>query len=182
MYDNREWLWQYQDKPVISTLYDGLFDIVSKVSPLGVLDILKLDTLSSGALGVTSRLFNIKNIGSGIVDAVIWDTTEWNTPDKYWNGARTSENDSFHRRYLAMRTAMFGKPFCIATIKQSLDILFENGYTCSVVEDEANYHFDINITTQDSDTASFMTSALQIDPIPFGKPSGYSYTITVTEE
>ena len=83
-----------------------------------------------------------------------------------------------------MKTNMFGKQFCISLIKECLDILLgELGvdYQCNVVENNSSYSFDINITVYNENVKAVFDSALTIDPIPFGKPSGYSYNINITQ-
>lgn len=181
MYDNRNWLWQYQDKYAIRTLYDGMFGIASNISVLPVLDVLNVDALEGGVLQFAAQMYNLRQVGTIVTDAVVWDVTDWNDPDKFWNGAASTQNDDFFKQYIHMKLYLFSKPFCIATIKDGLDILLAGDYTCHIVEDEENFHFDINITVSDATAAATLYSALVIDPLIFGKPSGYSYQINVTQ-
>lgn len=179
MYDNRNWLWQYQNSDTISTLYNGLFSIVSSASPLPMLSLFDVDNISGYELGFLSKLLNIKEIGGIITDAVIWSVTNWNDPTKFWNGVSSGRDDMFYRNYIKMKTNMFSKPICIATIKESFDILLGEDYECEI--DEDSYSFDINITVSDTYIYNILLAMLNIDPTPFGKPAGYSYTINITQ-
>lgn len=184
MYDNRNWVWHFQDKPVMKTLYDGFFDIVSSASPDKAKELLDVKNLNGAGLQKFASLYNIRTVGGVITDAFTWDISEWNDETKFWNGAKTSQDNEFFRRYILMKTNMFGKQFCISLIKECLDILLgELGvdYQCNVVEDNSSYSFDINITVYDANVKAVFESALTIDPIPFGKPSGYSYNINITQ-
>ena len=181
MYDNRNWLWQYQDKHAIKTLYDGMFDIASQISTLPILDVLNVDMLYGGVLQFAAQMYNLRQVGATVTDAVVWDVTSWDDPNKFWNGSAESQDDAFFKQYIHMKLFLFGKPFCIDTIKAALDILLVGNYTCHIVEDEANFYFDVNITVPDEQTAETLYSALNIDRELFGKPSGYSYEINVTQ-
>lgn len=184
MYNNRHWVWHFQDKPVMKTLYDGFFNIVSSASSDSAKEIIDVSTLGEGGLQKFASLYNIRTVGGVITDAFTWGISKWNDQTKFWNGSKTSQDNEFFRRYILMKTNMFGRQFSITLIKQCLDILLGTvgtDYECEVIENESSYSFEINITVYDPNVAAVFASALTIDPIPFGKPSGYSYVINVTQ-
>lgn len=181
MYDNRHWIWYYQDKYAVRTLYDGLFNIVGKASPLAVLDVLKTDPSIAGTIKAAATMYNLRKVGTAVTDAVIWDVTEWNDPNRFWSGSSSKDDDVFFSRYIQMKMGIFGKPFCLETIKKGFDLWLPDGYECTVVEDNDNFHFDINLVVSDETLAAELYTALTVDPTPFGKPSGHSYQINVTQ-
>lgn len=184
MYDNRHWVWHFQDKPIMKTLYDGFFDIVSSSSCQNVKEIIDVKNLNGSGLQSFASLYNIRTVGGVITDAFTWDISKWNDESKHWNGSKSSQDNEFFRKYILMKTRVFGKQLCITTIKECLDeLLGESGkdYTCKITENESSCSFNIDLTLYDPNVYAVFASALTIDPIPFGKPSGHSYTINLTQ-
>jgi hypothetical protein len=162
-------------------LYDGLFNIVGKASPIPILDMLKTDPSIAGTIKAAAKMYNLRKVGATITDAVIWDVTDWNDPTKFWSGSSSQDDDVFFARYIQMKMGILGKPFCLETIKYGLDLWLPDGYSCTVIEDNDNFRFDINLVVSDENLVAELYTALTIDPEPFGKPSGHSYQIKVTQ-
>lgn len=179
MYDNRKWLWQYQDKPVVKTIYDGLYNIVGSVSTLPILDLIDIDKLNGAGLVQLASIYNIPVIGGIITDAFTWNVSKWNDEKKFWNGKTGEQDNEFFKRYIKMKMTVFGRQLSIATIKECLDILLGDLYICDIIENESSYSFEIRVTISEGPLRDVFLTALAIDPFMFGKPSGYSYTINV---
>lgn len=178
MYDNQNYPWYVQKSPVFKTLYDGVFPIVSAASPLGLADILDIDSLEGNSL---YRLGNIIGLRGNpyFFDGLIYNADKWSDV-KVWSGAVASINEQLYRNYVRMkaylqaRATTYTQGFSLVLIKEAMDIVL-SGLNYSVTVDEGFMEFIINIEAE-TEVLGVFRLLQSYDRLFLGKPVGIKYT------
>ena len=160
---NYDFPWYIQQSPAFMTLYEGLFDVCSNISPITFIDMLNLDNVE---------------------DALIYNVREWapktQNPNYYWNGRTSYENFQLMANYIKAKVQMRGQPLSLVTLKRFYETILD-GYNYSVADNieiiESEQHFEI-VARVNNEVAQALVEMLYTDSQPFGKPVGISYNIT----
>ena len=103
--------------------------------------------------------------------------------ENYWSG-RATETTALLVNYIKAKVQIRNKNLTLQTLKDFFAIClahreFNPGTDIEVTE--STMHFDLTITVS-ADVLNDMVTLLSVDPYPFGKPTGISYTITYVQE
>lgn len=182
---NYDFPWYIQQSPAFMTLYEGLFDVCSSVSPITFIDMLNLDNVRQySELLAAAQYYGVSNAWYGVEDALIYNVREWapktQNPNYYWNGRTSYENFQLMANYIKAKVQMRGQPLSLVTLKRFYETILD-GYNYSVADNieiiESEQHFEI-VARVNNEVAQALVEMLYTDSQPFGKPVGISYNIT----
>ena len=186
---NYDFPWYIQNSPVFMTLYTGLYNIASKISPLSFTDMLDMDNATSYyELLVAANFYGMYAKWYATQDALIYNRREWGPRPEgetkyYWNGRASIDTFKLMANYIRAKTQIRGKPLCLATLKQFYETALD-GYNYSVENNiqvvESLQHFEIIVTAPENIINGIIEMSYT-DRWPFGKPVGISYNITYIE-
>lgn len=178
MYDNRNWLWQYQNTKIVKTIYDRFFDVASEASPDKFKDLYNIDKMDGEGLYLIAKILGVPVIYGENINGLTWEIDSWNDPTKFWNGVVNPKHQAFYKQYIKSKIFLYGKPFNNELIKGTLDVLFKGyEYTCATLGD--NFYFEIELTI-DPEIKGITETILEEDKYLFGKPSGVDYKIIIS--
>jgi len=174
MYDNQNYPWAYQKAPNLVKIYDGLFPLVSKATPLGIGNAFYLDYLTGKGLLQYGQYWGLRGVWSNLINGMTWDMDIWNSPTKVWDGTPTDINEDMFKKYISVKTFANGKNMSLNLLKDCFDILLVGKtYTIEVIEDYLEYIIKITASQAVIDTIFQIKSS---DPEFLGKPSGIKYS------
>lgn len=181
---NYDFPWYIQQSPAFMALYEGLFAVGAKTSPITFINMLDLDNVDYySELLAAGQYYGISKAWYGLEDALIYNVREWGPREGtnyYWDGRASYENFQLMANYIRAKTQIRGQPLSLVTLKKFYETILE-GYDYSVADNisivESEQHFEI-VAQVDSDIAQVLIEMLYTDPQPFGKPVGISYNIT----
>ena len=183
MYDNQNYPWYVQKSPVFKTLYDGVFPIVSAASPLGLADILDIDSLEGNSLYRFGNIIGLRG-NPYFFDGLIYNVDKWSDV-KVWTGKGAAINEQLYRNFVKMkaflqaRASVFLQGFSLILIKEAMDIILDGqNYKLSV--DEGFMEFIINIEAE-AEVIRVFRILQSYDRHFLGKPSGIKYIFNYTE-
>ena len=178
MYDNRNWLWQYQNTKIVKTIYDGLFNVANEASSDSFKNLYNIDLLKDEGLFLLAKILGVQVVYGENINGLIWEVNSWNDPTKYWNGIVDPKNQPFYKQYIKAKMYLCGKPYNNNTIKETFDVLFDGyEYTCTINGDK--FYYTINLTV-DPEIKGITETIIEEDRYIFGKPSGADYKITIS--
>lgn len=110
--------------------------------------------------------------------ALIEGTNVDDYEENYWSGLPADTFDLL-KNYIKAKVQMRNKNLTLQNIKNFFAVCLghrEFDPDTAISVDESLMHFDLTVTL-DEGTLGDMVTLLSIDPYPFGKPTGISYTI-----
>ena len=187
---NYDFPWYLQNSDGFMALYEGLYNVSTHISPISLLDALDIDNATTlKQLRFIATLYGLRSDWVGIEQALIYDVNKWSAPEaqdgeeNYWSGLPTDTFDLL-KNYIKAKVQIRNKNLTLQNIKDFFTMClahrsFDAGTGISVTE--SLMHFDLTVTL-DGDTLSDMVTLLSVDPYPFGKPTGISYSINYVLE
>jgi len=173
LFDNQNYPWYLQQTGTFKKLYDGLFPIVSRASPLGLEQIFDVDQLAGKGLLYFGRMWGLRGTWGAVTDGLVYDIDKWST-DKKWTGEFKDLNAEIYRQFIKMKAYINGKNYTLGLIKEAMAILLE-GKQYEVTVSEGFMNFTINITAP-IEVLNIMYNIEKYDNQFLGKPSGISYS------
>ena len=183
---NYDFPWYIQQSPAFMALYEGFYNVATKVSPISFIDMLDLDNVVSySELLAAGQYYGVPNAWYGLQDALIYNFREWSPRDEgqteyYWNGRASADNFRLMANYIKAKVQIRGQPLSLATLKKFYETALD-GYNYSVENNieiiESEQHFEIVVQATD-EIAQALIEMSYTDKFPFGKPVGISYNIT----
>lgn len=172
MYNNQNYPWYMQKSPGFVALYNGLFEVIKNVSPLGIGDAFNIDKLPAGdALFTIGKMWGVTDNPS-FFDGLIYDVDSW-SETKVWSGSVSTLEATLYRNYLRMKIFMQNNRYSLITLKKALEILIGNG-DAEVSIDEYLMGFTINIKA-DRETIRILQTINSYDLYFMGQPCGIHY-------
>lgn len=159
-------------------IYDSLFWLVCKASPIGIGNFYNIRVMKGAALANLGSLFGL-TADLGYSDGLVFNFDKWSTT-KVWSGQVTEIGLTFYRRYIKMRGGTDRRPFSLNTIKRAMGILL-SGYHYTVSVEESHMHFKIKLTSGQGVLETFQ-ELLSYDPTFLGQLPGISYEFEYIEE
>lgn len=103
--------------------------------------------------------------------------------ENYWSGM-PSESQALLKNYIKAKVQIRNKNLTLQTLKEFFGVClahrdFNPATAISVTE--TTMHFDLTVTV-DSEVLEDMVTLLSVDPYPFGKPTGISYSINYVQQ
>lgn len=181
---NENYPWYIQSSPVFTALYNGLYEVGSKMSCLDAWKIFYPTELNLAGLLAHAKLWGLATSWASLTDSLIYDDGLWaetygqvGDGDKYWSGKESSVSEEWYRRYLSLKMYIRSRPLTLETIKKAFEILLGEylDYTISVTEDLMACEV---IVTSDAETTMVLRGILSYDPTLLGKPVGVKITYT----
>ena len=184
---NYDFPWYLQNSEAFMTLYTGLYNVSSHISPLPFLECLKIDDIDLfSQLRALSWIYGLFGNLTSVEDALIYNVNNWSVDEveeNYWSG-RPVENLDLLRNYLKAKVQMRNKNLTLQSIKEFFGTCLEHREfdpSTDIAVTESLLHFDITVTVN-QDILNDMASLYATDPYPFGKPVGISYSINYVQE
>ena len=103
--------------------------------------------------------------------------------ENYWSG-RVTETTDLLVNYIKAKVQIRNKNLTLQTLKQFFEVCLAHrdfNPSTDISVEESTLHFDLTITV-DGDILNDMVTLLSVDPYPFGKPTGISYSINYVQE
>ena len=172
MFDNQNYPWYLQQSPLFTTLYDGVFPIVSAASPLELRQMFTLEQVTGAGLLNFGHMWGLRGMWGATSDGLVYDIDQWST-DKVWTGQMKDLEAQIYRNFINMKTYINGRQYTLGLIKEALARLLA-GYPYEVYVEEQFMHFIIHITAPTS-TLNILYNLAQYDTHFLGKPTGISY-------
>lgn len=173
MIKNQNYPWYIQHNPQFVSVYDGLFELASNASPLGLGDLFNLDKVYGDALFRLGILWGLQG-SEKYYDGLIYGIDNW-SETKVWGGQVQSVNQQIYRNFVRLHAYCWGRNFNLQLIQDAFNILLA-GYDFTVTVDEDLMKFTINLTAR-SDILRIVQQIQSYDPHFIGKPVGIAYTI-----
>ena len=172
MYDNQNYPWYMQKSPGFVALYNGLFEVIKNVSPLGIGDAFNIDELPAGnALFTVGKMWGITDNPS-FFDGLIYDVDSW-SETKVWSGSVSTLETTLYRNYLRMKIFIQNNRYSLITLKKALEILIGDGNAeVSITEDLMK--FTINIKAG-REMIRILQTINSYDLYFMGQPCGIHY-------
>lgn len=101
----------------------------------------------------------------------------------YWSGRMTETTDLLVN-YIKAKVQIRNKNLTLQTLKQFFEVCLAHrdfNPSTDISVDESTLHFDLTVSV-DGDILNDMVTLLSVDPYPFGKPTGISYSINYVQE
>ena len=101
----------------------------------------------------------------------------------YWSG-RTTETTDLLVNYIKAKVQIRNKNLTLQTLKQFFEVCLAHrdfNPSTDISVEESTLHFDLTVSV-DGDILNDMVTLLSVDPYPFGKPTGISYSINYVQE
>ena len=149
-----------------------------------VIDLVPCRRTSDDSIGfydtVSDHFF--ENIGSG--DFVAGPNYPGDDGEvNYWSG-RTTETTDLLVNYIKAKVQIRNKNLTLQTLKQFFEVCLAHrdfNPSTDISVEESTLHFDLTVSV-DGDILNDMVTLLSVDPYPFGKPTGISYSINYVQE
>jgi hypothetical protein len=179
---NYDFPWYLQNSEGFMTLYEGLYNTAVTISPISLLAALDIEHATTAMqLKFVATLYGLRSDWVGIEQALIYNVNNWSVDgveENYWSGLPADTFDLL-KNYIKAKVQMRNKNLTLQNIKNFFAVClahreFDPDTAISVAE--SLMHFDLTVTL-DEGTLGDMVTLLSIDPYPFGKPTGISYTI-----
>lgn len=106
-----------------------------------------------------------------------------NTEINYWSGRMTETTDLLVN-YIKAKVQIRNKNLTLQTLKQFFEVCLAHrdfNPSTDISVEESTLHFDLTVSV-DGDILNDMVTLLSVDPYPFGKPTGISYSINYVQE
>lgn len=103
--------------------------------------------------------------------------------ENYWSGRMTETTDLLVN-YIKAKVQIRNKNLTLQTLKQFFEVCLAHrdfNPSTDISVDESTLHFDLTVSV-DGDILNDMVTLLSVDPYPFGKPTGISYSINYVQE
>ena len=186
---NYDFPWYLQNSEGFMALYTGLYDVATNISPISLLSALDIDhTTTPEQLKLIATLYGLRGDFVAIQDALIYNIKKWSSDEEggeenYWSGRMTETTDLLVN-YIKAKVQIRNKNLTLQTLKQFFEVClahrdFNPSTDISVAE--STLHFDLTVSV-DGDILNDMVTLLSVDPYPFGKPTGISYSINYVQE
>lgn len=181
---NENYPWYIQSSPVFTELYNGLYEVGSKMSCLDAWKIFYPTELNLAGLLAHAKLWGLATSWASLTDSLIYNDGKWaetygevGDEDKYWSGKESSVNEGWYRKYIALKMYIRSRPLTLETIKKAFEILLSDipNYTIEVSEDLMACEVEV---ASDADTTMVLRGILSYDPTLLGKPVGIKITYT----
>lgn len=101
----------------------------------------------------------------------------------YWSGRMTETTDLLVN-YIKAKVQIRNKNLTLQTLKQFFEVCLAHrdfNPSTDISVEESTLHFDLTVSV-DGDILNDMVTLLSVDPYPFGKPTGISYSINYVQE
>lgn len=101
----------------------------------------------------------------------------------YWSG-RMTETTELLVNYIKAKVQIRNKNLTLQTLKQFFEVCLAHrdfNPSTDISVEESTLHFDLTVSV-DGDILNDMVTLLSVDPYPFGKPTGISYSINYVQE
>lgn len=149
-----------------------------------VMDLVPCRRTSDDSIGfydtVSGHFF--ENIGSG--DFVAGPNYPGDDGEvNYWSGRMTETTDLLVN-YIKAKVQIRNKNLTLQTLKQFFEVCLAHrdfNPSTDISVEESTLHFDLTVSV-DGDILNDMVTLLSVDPYPFGKPTGISYSINYVQE
>lgn len=115
--------------------------------------------------------------------ALIEGTNVDDYEENYWSG-RTTETTDLLVNYIKAKVQIRNKNLTLQTLKQFFEVCLAHrdfNPSTDISVEESTLHFDLTVSV-DGDILNDMVTLLSVDPYPFGKPTGISYSINYVQE
>ena len=184
---NYDFPWYLQNSEGFMALYTGLYNTATTISPITLLDALDIDNvLYPNQLKFVATLYGLRGDWVGIEQALIYDVNKWSVDgveENYWSGMPSDSADLL-KNYIKAKVQIRNKNLSLQALKDFFAVCLahrEFNPDTNIEVTESTMHFDLTITVS-ADVLNDMVTLLSVDPYPFGKPTGISYTITYVQE
>lgn len=184
---NYDFPWYLQNSEGFMTLYTGLYNVATSISPISLLSALDIDNAAFPAqLKLVATLYGLRADWVSIEQALIYNVNKWSVDgveENYWSGL-PSESQALLKNYIKAKVQIRNKNLTLQTLKEFFGVClahrdFNPATAISVTE--STMHFDLTVTV-DSEVLEDMVTLLSVDPYPFGKPTGISYSINYVQQ
>lgn len=184
---NYDFPWYLQNSEGFMTLYEGLYNTAVPISPISLLTALDIEHATTAMqLKFVATLYGLRSDWVGIEQALIYNVNNWSVDgveENYWSGLPADTFDLL-KNYIKAKVQMRNKNLTLQTLKEFFGVClahrdFNPATAISVTE--TTMHFDLTVTV-DSEVLEDMVTLLSVDPYPFGKPTGISYSINYVQQ
>lgn len=171
MYDNQNFPWYLQQSPRFLELYNGVFPLAEKMTPLGMGEVFNLELMTGDALINLCLLWGLRDAMS-MSEGMVYSVDKWST-GKVWSGKLTIENEELFRNFLRMKIHINSRPLSLTLIYEALEILLKGyDYKASVTEEDMRFIINIEASAAVIDEVRKIRS---YDSIFLGHIPGISY-------
>ena len=172
MYNNQNYPWYIQKSAGFVALYNGLFNIVSGATPLGLGDAFNINKLPAGKpLFQVGKMWGLTDNPS-FFDGLIYDVDSW-SETKVWSGSVSQLESSLYRNFLRMKIFIQNSRYSLKTLKEALEILLGDN-PAEITIDEYLMGFTINIKAS-REAIGILQTLQSYDPYFMGQPCGIHY-------
>ena len=184
---NYDFPWYLQNSEGFMSLYNGLYNTATTISPITFLNCLDLDNAEfPQQIKTVAMLYGLRGDWVGIEDALIYDINNWSVDEveeNYWSG-RVGDSLDLLKNYIKAKVQIRNKNLTLEALKDFFAVClahrnFDPETAISVTE--STLHFDLTVVVG-NEILNDMVTLLSVDPWPFGKPTGISYSINYVQE
>lgn len=184
---NYDFPWYLQNSEGFMTLYTGLFDTAKTISPITFLDCFDIDNVEyPQQIKTIAMLYGLRGDWVGIEDALIYNINEWSVEDQvenYWSG-KPADSLVLLKNYIKAKVQIRNKNLTLQSLKQFFTTCLAHrnfNPSTDISVTESTLHFDLTVSV-DTEVLNDMVTLLSVDPWPFGKPTGISYSINYVQQ